>query len=231
MGTLTLEEFREELRLVCGGIQSTSTVWTAARLDRRINASYLWCSMPNHYRHPELEATEELVLVANTASYALTNTYYMIYGVDHAQAASGSVTDETRRTKLYPVDWREQMDTLRPTSRPSEYSYWDEQIHLTSVPDTTSVGQVLEVHGYIQPDTLALAADTTLLKPEWDEIIVIGAEWRMWISLNEHDRAYEAKQNLGALVNEVADFRRLHAEEWGWQTGYTTYYPGHMRTD
>ena len=228
MGTMTLDDFRSDLRLQCGGLQATNPVWTQARLDRRINASYLWCSMPNHYRHPELEITEPVKLTTGNANYPLTNTYYMIVGVAHAQAAVP--LDTTRRTKLYPVDWREQMFTQRPTSRPSQYSYWDEQIWLTSVPDTASVGQILEVSGYLQPDALALAADTTLLKAEWDEIILVGAEWRMWISMNEPDRAYEAKNNLGALVNEVADFRKLHGEEWGWQTG-SDQYPGYMRTE
>jgi len=150
--------------------------------------------------------------------------------VAHAQATAAALADTTRRTKLYPVDWREQMFTQRPTSRPSQYAYWDEEIWLTSVPDTASVGQLLEVSGYIQPATLSAVGEATLLKPEWDEIILVGAEWRMWISLNEADRAYEAKQNLGVLVNEVADFRKLHAEEWGWQTG-SDQYPGHMRTE
>jgi len=219
MGTLTLEDFRDELRFVCGGISATSLVWTTDRLDRRINASYLWVSMPNHSRHPELEVRETLTLAANTATYTPTNTYYMIVGVSHAQAAVVSITDETRRTKLDPVDPREQMGILRSTSRPSLYSYWEENIVLTTVPDTASVGQGLEVHGYMQPDTLALVTDATLLKPEWDEVIVVGAEWRVWVSLNEADRAYEAKQNYGQLVNEIADIRRLHGEEWGWQTG------------
>jgi len=221
MGTLTLADFREEVRLICGGLPTGSTVWTNDAIDRRINASYLWCSMPNHYRHPELEEITYITLLADTARYALTSDYYMITGVSHAHAATlpiGTLTDSTRRTKLDPLNIRDLLTIDRQEGRPSHYAFWDNIIVLSNTPDTTSAGQTLEVYGYEQPATLSAPAAVTVLKPEWDEIIVIGAEWRMWISMGEPDRAYEAKQNLGALVNEVADVRRLHAEEWGWQT-------------
>lgn len=229
MGVMTLADFRDEVRFICGGISATSPAWTDARIDRRINASYLWCSMPNIYRHPELEDIDRIILVANVASYILTEDYYMIYGVDHVEAGFGLATDESRRTKLEPVDVREQMTILRQPSKPSGYSYWNQRIRLNCVPATAYVGQQLELYGYRQPDTLSVVGAVTVLKPEWDEIILVGAEWRMWVTLNEADRAYEAKQNLGAMVNEVADVRRLHGEEWGWQTGSDAS-SGYMRT-
>ena len=228
MGLLTLADFRDEVRFICGGISATSPAWPAARLDRRINASYLWCSMPNHYRHPELETTEEITLVAATARYTPANTYYMIHSVSHVDEAAAAVTDDDRRYKLDPVDWREQATIQRTARHPSHYSYWEGDIILTCVPDTASTGQVLEVSGYQQPDTMTAVGEVTLLRPEWDEVITVGAEWRVWISLNEQDRAYEAKQNFGALVNEIADVRRLHAEEWGWSTGIDS--PSYMRS-
>ena len=220
MGTLTLADFRDELRLICGGISATSPVWTTARLDRRINASYLWVSMPNHYRHPELENITLITLTANDASYAWpTVDHYMILGVTHAEAVGLAINDETRRTKLDPMDHRDMLTINRPAGKPQFYSYWDETIYIDCVPATAYQLQSLEVHGYRQPTTLSATTDTTVLKPEWDEVILLGAEWRMWVTLNEADRAYEAKQNYGQMVNEIADFRRLHANEWGWQTG------------
>jgi hypothetical protein len=153
----------------------------------------------------------------------------MIYGVAHAEATPALKVDATRRTKLYPDDIRGQMDMLRTASKPSHYAYWDEQIYINCVPAVAYQGQTLEVYGYLQPATLALATDTTLLKDEWDEVIVLGAQWRMHVSLGEHDEAHEAKQNYGQLVNEIADIRKLHAEEWGWQSQNMNY-PGVMGT-
>ena len=227
MGVMTLADFRDEVRFICGGISATSPVWTTDRIDRRINASYLWCSMPNIYRHPELENRELLTLAATTGTYTPANTYYQIVGLDHAEAIAPVYGDNTRRTKLDPVDYRELMTINRQESKPSRYAYWDEQILIDCYPATQYQLQSLELYGYRQPTTLAAVGATTVLKAEWDEIVTVGAEWRMWVSLNEHDRAYEAKQNLGAMVNEVADFRRLHAEEWGWQSGNNSY-PGIM---
>ena len=228
MGLLTLADFRDELRFVCGGISATSPAWPVARLDRRINASYLWCSMPNHYKHPELEVTEYLTLTANIAAYAPINTFYMLHSVSHVEQTLGTLTITGRRNKLDPVDMRDQATIERTAQVPRLYSYWNNNIMLTCVPDAASIGQVLEVRGYQQPGTMTAVGEVTLLKAEWDEVIVVGAEWRMWISLNEQDRAYEAKQNLGALVNEIADVQRLHAEEWGWQAGMNN--PQHMRS-
>lgn len=219
MGTMTLEDFRQEVRLVCGGIQSGSPVWTDPIIDRRINASYLWVSMPNHYEHPELETTELVQLVAGQAAYATTNTYYEIVSVSHVLEMTASVVDTSRRQGLDPIDIQELRSLQRTARRPTHFSWWNNEIVLSCVPDATSALQPLEVKGYRQPDTLALDADTTLLRIEWDEVIIVGAEWRMWITMNEHDRAYEAKQNFGSLVNEIADPERLHASMWGWRTG------------
>jgi hypothetical protein len=229
MGTMTLADFRDELRFICGGIQASSPAWPNSRLDRRINASYLWCSMPNHYQHPELE-NRELLTIAATGTYTPGSVYYQIVSVTHAEAFFPAYGDNTRRTKLYPVDPRELMSLQRPVSKPSRYAYWNRQILIDCIPATPYIAQQLELYGYRQPPVLASATETALLKAEWDEIILVGAEWRMWLSLNEADRAYEAKQNLGTLVNEVADVRKLHAQDWDWQTGSTSY-PGHMRTD
>jgi hypothetical protein len=101
------------------------------------------------------------------------------------------------------------MLTIRRVARPPRnYAYWNEQIYIDCVPDVGSQLQILELNGYVQPNVL-VAATATLLPDEWDEVIIAGAEWRVWVGLNEHDRAYEAKQNFGQLVNEIADFRRL----------------------
>jgi hypothetical protein len=218
MGSLTRSDFREEVRFVCGGIASTAPAITDTIINRRINWSYLWCSMPNHYQHPELEITEQITLVANQAVYTPTVTFWDIVSVSHAEAAAP--TNETHRYKLDPISIREQASILRTQRVPRLYSWWNNTIILASVPDTGSVGQQLEVVGYRQPAQLTADKQSTLLRDEWDEIIITGAEWRIWVGLNEHDRAYEAKQNLGQLVNEVADPQRLHAvNEWGWQTG------------
>ena len=222
MGTLTLDEFRDELRLICGGIATASPVWTEARLNRRINASYLWVSMPRHYKHPELENIQLITLVANTAKYTWPTggiEHYQLLGVTHAEATGLLIDEETRRTKLDPMGFRDMLTINRQASKPQFYAYWDESIYIDCVPATAYQLQSLEVHGYRQPDTLTGDTDTTVLKPEWDEVILLGAEWRMWLTLNEADRAHEAKQNYGAMLNEITDFHKAHAEEWGWQTG------------
>lgn len=226
MGTLTLADFRDEVRLRCGGIPTTSSVWTDARIDRRINDAYLWCARPRVYRHPELETREYITLLVNTSGYTPTNTYYMIYGVAYVPSAVAVVWTD-RRQKLDPIDQREMMDILRTSRKPTAYAYYQNQIVIDSVPDTASLGNQLEVYGYMQPDPMVLATDDTLIRPEWDEIIVKGAEYRQWEVMNEHDHAYEAKQSLGELVNSMDNIRMQNAEEWHWQTGSTTY-PGVM---
>jgi len=227
VGTMTLPDFEDETRYALTGMDPSSPALTTARLDRWINQAYLWICMPNHYRHPELETTELIALAANTAKYAMTNTYYMLVYVAHVEETFASITDESRRRKLDPGDVREQADLLRTERMPGQYAWWENQIWLASVPDTASAVQGLEVCGYQQPTILSGVA-ATVLKPEWDEILVTAAEWKGWQRLNEPDRAYEARQTLGSLVNEVADIRRLHAEEWGWQTGANA--PTYMRT-
>lgn len=215
MGNYTLTDFLDETRLGCGGIPTSSTTWTVTRLTRYINDSYLWCSMPNHYKHPELEIIEEILLAANTAVYVPTNTYYHFEGIAHAEEAPGSVVDTTRRTRLSPSEIQEQMSINRTASKPAKWAYWQLGIRLNCVPSTTYAGQTLEVYGYHQP-TLLSGTAATVLKGEWDEIVLEGAKWRLWNRMEEYDRAYECKQNYGQLVMEVADIHRLGGGRWGW---------------
>jgi hypothetical protein len=153
----------------------------------------------------------------------------VIYGVAHVESTVASVT--ARRTKLDPIDRRDQLTLERQERAPRQYTWWNNSIWIPSVPDTASVGQLLEVVGYIQPQLLqdGIPAQQTVLRPEWDEVILKGAEWRGWTNLGEMDRAFEARQEFGMMVNEIADIRKMHAEEWGWQNQADN--PQHMRID
>ena len=64
-----------------------------------------------------------------------------------------------------------------------------------------------------------------MMRPEWDEIILAGAVWRGWMWIGEPDMAENAKEDFGRLVNEVADWRKLAAENWGARIGVVDHGP------
>jgi hypothetical protein len=147
--------------------------------------------------------------------------------ISHVQSTTNPPPADARRFKLDPEHIRNQATIQRTTGRPAAYSWWNNTVILTRIPDTASVGQLLEFRGYAQPAVLT-GVQATVLRDEWDLPIVIGAQFYLWTMFNESDRAYESKQTFGALVNEIADPRRLHADEWGWQTGTAS--PPYMRS-
>lgn len=211
----TLDDFRDESRFALGGARSSSPALTDTRLDRWINQTYLWVSMPNHYRHPELETTEYLTLAADDASYALTNTYYFVTDVTYYDTSTNPPADvDVRKRDLGPMDKREWNRTLITLGEPTRYAHWNNIIYLDRAPSADIVGYLVGVDGYQQPTVLSDDTDTTVLRPEWDEVIVKGIEWRGWMWQGEIGNAEAAKEDFGRMVNEIADWQRLGGEDW-----------------
>lgn len=209
MGTMTLVELEDDVRLVAGGYDST--VMANTRVDRWLRWAQLHISRPNVYEHRELFTSGTIPLVTADRDYAFT-----VFGTttDNVNAVA-LVVNETRGQRLHPLSLRQLEERARPGSgtlqsgRPSHYALVGATLYTYPAPSATHNGDTVRVWFWRKPAALA-ANPASELAEEWDEVIVAGAVWRAFRYLNLQDRAEVAKVEFGQLINEVGD--RLRAD-------------------
>lgn len=203
-GVLTLAQMRSELRFNLDNREATDIPDTT--LTRWLNWSYLHVCGPKVYRHPAMQQSQTIALVSGTYTYSLASTVDSIYGIYN-------VTDGYR---LVPRDIRWWDERPRSAAgRPAVYVRWGSSLYLHATPADSDAGKSITVRHLAIPTLLSADGDLTVLTPVWDEIIIMGAAWRGWRSLNRPDHAEIAKQDFTQMVNEVAEVTHTEAEDWG----------------
>jgi hypothetical protein len=204
MGTLLLSEIRDEVTEGLGN----RTELTTANYNRFINLSYLHVSRPAIHPHYELRQSENITLLAATRAYPY----------DTSWRGTRSLYNSTLEYLLHPEDIQDQdARSVTTVARPSHYAIEGINIVLSQIPNADAAGDVL-VHRYWQRPILLVAdGDTTVISPDWDEVIIAGALYRGWRRLNQHERMVEAREDYARLIREVQDEEKLFAKSRGWR--------------
>lgn len=222
MGTLTLEQFRDELLFDLKNRTDTgATGLSTTRQTLFVNAAYLHVTHPSVFRHRELQYRYTIPLVAGQATYAFTpNAGVNVTAIRSVAHVDGATDDPTLfRTKLVPQDeqWFQER-TLSSSGPPRDYYVQANVIGVGPVPDASVAGELLVVTAWREPTLLVVGA-STVLSSLWDEIILLGARWRAELHLGYRDLAEMTKLDFASLLNEYQSFEQLHGEDWDWQSG------------
>ncbi len=201
----TLNEIRDLVRF---NLDNRSDL-TDARVDGWINQTLLHVSKPEVYRHPQLETTELVTMVAGTSTYALANTRTrFVEGVRNTRALQGYQLLKKNKRWL-----RERVqDTL---GRPSHYTTFgtlgvENNIQVWPTPDASWTDD-LEVEEYLVPVLLTGDADPSPFSDDWDEILIAGGTWRGFRDLQKFVTADSYRETYANLVNELVGRDKLEA--------------------
>lgn len=211
MGDMTLAESIVEVRQDLDG--RSIIALPDARIERWLKWTLDHVANPKVYMHPRLYITENVTLVTATSQYVLgTNDreIWLVIGVKNTQALTGY--------PLYPKNrkWFRRRIQDAP-GRPSYYMHTSTAaalnvLQLYNAPDATHNGQVLEVEEYVKHVDWE-TAEYTVLDAMWDEVVVMGAIWRGWRSLNQPVFADRALADYASLINEIRERDGLEAIE------------------
>lgn len=204
MGVKTRDEFVQEL-IDRVGIGTNHSVYTPARIGRMFYYTYLHVTMPNVYKHPEMEVTEYKALSA-TSLYTLANEYRQVYSVALVYEAYTTTPAETsRRIALRQRNARYFDNYTKQTRQPTLYVHWARRLELDAVPNSDWATRMLQVRGYIKPDDIA-ATETTLISEDWDEVIDAGMLHRFYLAADMEDKIETSREDYARLINERGGF-------------------------
>lgn len=227
MGVMNLQNFRDELIFVLKNRTDTTDPlgFSTTRQDRYINAGYLYLCHPSVFRHREMQHSFTLTLVAGTQGYTFSPVGGVnIVGIRYAAHVQAATDDPTAfRSKLWPKDeqwFNERSHTSQ--SDPKDYFVRGNQLFISPIPGAGEAGQVIAVGAWREPALLSAVGDTTVLSSVWDEVLVLASRWRAEVHLGYRDLAEATKLDMVSLINEYADFERLHAEDWDWMAEVRT---------
>ena len=223
MGTLTLAQLRTELlfdlrqrtdRTVSEGV-------TDDRLNMWINAGYQHVTHPTIFRHRELMHRYSITLVNGVSGYTFTPfggfNILSLRSVAHVFGASDTPT--TFRVKLLPKDtqWLERRTVT--LGAPREFYIEGDSMYVSPVPNFPYAGHILAIRAFREALPLAADGDTTVMRPLWDEIVLLAARWRAELHLGYREMAEGTKTDFVAMVNEYKSFEDLQGEDEDWSSG------------
>jgi hypothetical protein len=124
--------------------------------------------------------------------------------------------------KLLPKDtqWVEQRTVA--TGAPREFYVEGSSMYLSPVPSATYAGHIVAVRAWQEAPELTADVDVTVLRPLWDEIVLLAARWRAELHLGYREMAEGTKSDFIGLLNEYQTFEQLQGEDWDWSSGLVT---------
>ena len=220
MGVMTLPDMRTELQELHLKNRSDVTGVTDTRLDRWINWAYDHVSHPSVFQHPQLRDTYEFSLATGTNEYGISpaaTSFQITVTISVTYYYDTTISPNTRRRKLRPRDIRWFDDRTINTGPPSIYAIDDDEtLFISPVPTSVENGNQVRIRLYKEPTYMTGTAATVLTR-YWDEVILQGAKWRALRDMEYLGEAEVAKQEYAAMINEVAERRRMDAEDYGWR--------------
>lgn len=214
MGTRTLVQLEEELTGWIGGI--TSSTVTSAQKRLWLNRAYRHVAFPSVYRHPELQATQDITVVTSDSDYSLETDLWAV----------GSVYNVTRGRRLLPRNIIQFDEEIAVEGEPVHYALYGHDgaasptprartLHVRDIPSSTYSGDTLRVRYWQRPDELTQDEHTTVIAPDFDEALLFGGKWRCWVFLGAEDRARAAREDFENYVNEIPDPFQIEGEDPG----------------
>ena len=218
MGTMTRDEVQTE---VLENLDNREDV-TDTQAARWINHAYSHMTHPSVAQHEDLAVTFDLVLVSGQASYSLAAAVlgYRVLALRNAvyiEAASTSITPNTRRFKLKPkpVEWYDSRQHPN-TTHPSNYVIGEGQtILISNTPGNTNT---VRLRLWREAASLSAGTSTTVLPEYYDEALVMGAQGFFEFKLGYRDRANQTFQMYGGLLRDAAPKDLIEAQNWGIET-------------
>lgn len=214
MGALTLSQLREEVRTQVGGRRDLNTT-TDARVNLAINDGYRYIAQPNVYQHRETQSVGTITLATDDVDYNLTTalaaTPQAIHSVYYHRGTT--IAAANTRTRLVQTDIRKLEETQFPAGEPREYALFGNDLYIDRRPTATQNGQLLRVFYWAPVVALSGTTDTTVLRTEWDEVLIQAATWFLFKRLRMFAEAELAKADLDAAINNKLDIARAEAED------------------
>ena len=208
MGLLTRLQMQTRVRerVLNRGTGSLS----AANINSFLQDAYDHVSRPNIYVHRELQTEQTVTLtVVGGRVYALTDSVDVVT----------NVFNQTQSYAIHPTTVDRLDSSVIPTSRPSRFALWGDDIIFDALPDTNAVNDVILIRHFQTPTAFAADGTTTAIHERFDEIIIHGATYRSWSHLGNVERAREEMDQFAKILREAPD--RVHMQ--GKIKGYTAY--------
>lgn len=219
MGTMTLNDFRTELKYILANRNDTGT--TEARLTRWINKTYRHMTRPRVFKHIELRKRYDLQLVAGQNEYSLTQAtvgHKVLGVVDVTYYMGNPISESLVRRNLKPRRAQWMNERTKPPGSPQAYTFdsaGGELLVLNTLPTTSEAGHWVRVWHYAQPDVLAAATDTTVLGDYFDDVLLLGAQFFAEWEIVSKAEATATGQLYQQMLNEDWEAFELSAEDDG----------------
>jgi hypothetical protein len=222
MGTMTLENFRDELTFLVKGRGDSATDNT--RLNRIINQAYSHLCQPEVRKHKEMVARYDITLVAADYDYDLSaaTVGHTVLGVkDVTYYDAAAVTATATKKDLHPkdVNWFNKR-TIPSGGDPSAYALDGDLLLIYPVPSATEAGDIVRVTHYREPAVLSTNDATTVLGNYWDRVLLRGAQWLLEYDIGLRELSVLTKQEYVSLINEKADDHELNADDDSFQAEF-----------
>ncbi|MAH45008.1 hypothetical protein CMI37_04215 [Candidatus Pacearchaeota archaeon] len=180
MGTLTLSEFRDEVKSNLGERDDVSD----ARLNRNINLAQTACA-----RKAKFEELNRIGTFTLTPTSVPADDKFLDFGTDVRELYSVRITTDGKERKLVRISQR-LFDKLYPdptirTGTPEQYILWNNIIEFMPVPDAVIV---LESRWCIWPAVLSSDTATSDLDQK-DDILIAWATGRIMSQLGNIEGA------------------------------------------
>lgn len=158
----------------------------------------------NEYRLPFMEATQEYTLTAGNAD--ITNGGSL--PSNFVAPLDLMLTSTGREGLLTPRDFRD-MDSLYPDyeansgiaqGQPTDWYKYAQTIRVFPEPD---IAYTLTLRYYKRPTLLSADADVPSLPPEFEELLVLGAAYRVLQVLDNYDQAGVLENKYRELLDKL----------------------------
>lgn len=210
MGTMTLDEMKEELYLLCDSrdeVRFDDDGEGEAKLLRFLNWSYLRVQLPSTFEHVERFTSATVTLATDDYQYDVDST---IWAIDH-------IRYNDREKRLNPMSLAQLSNITRQSGPPNRFARMGTTLLLDTTPTSTENGHTLTVYGWMQPEALNASGAASELNPVWDEVIVVGAAWRAWRTFGDLARADVFREEYAALSNDNRSVLNMEGHIPGWR--------------
>ena len=212
MSNLSILDIETETRYILG----SDTDEDSARIRRWLKQGYEFITAPNIYKHPELEHSETIALVAGAVQSTVA-VWNAVELVRYYEEVLASVTAISMGWRLRPTSYRMLLDrALRIEGAPRRYAFRGNQFLLDRSVDTSTVGNGLLVAGYRKPAAIDWtdSNETTDIREEWDPLLALAGAMFGFTWKGEFEKAHGARDSLGRLVNDMTPIQTMSAADW-----------------
>lgn len=158
----------------------------------------------NEYRLPLMEATQSYTLAANIAD--ITNGSGL--PINYVQALDLTLTSQGREKLLYYRDVRDidrlypdsDDTTVYPANAPNDWYFYADTIKVHPAPNQAYTASL---HYYKKPTLLSADGDVPELPSEFEELLVVGAAYRVLQVKDNYDQAGVLQNKYDELLQKL----------------------------